>query len=156
MIEYVQGDLLAARTEALVNTVNTVGVMGAGLASQFKQRFPSNYAAYAIACRAGVVQPGRMFVCQTDSFNAARLLPRWIINFPTKRHWQDASRIEDIRAGLVALIDEIHEREIRSIAVPQLGCGYGGLSWKAVRPLIEAALAPLNVRVLVYGPGGPT
>ena len=95
MIRDAHGDLLSADVDALVNTVNTVGVMGKGIALQFKKRFPGNFKAYAAACKAGDVETGRMFV-----FDAGQLVrPRWIINFPTKRHWKSNSRIEDIDAG---------------------------------------------------------
>jgi O-acetyl-ADP-ribose deacetylase (regulator of RNase III) len=151
MIEPAQGNILEADAEALVNTVNCVGVMGKGIALQFKQAFPANFTAYEKACRAGEVQPGRMFVTSTD-----RLVnPRYIINFPTKRHWRGASRIEDIEQGLAALVHEIRSRGIRSVAIPPLGCGNGGLEWGRVRPLIEQALANITtVHVLLYEPAG--
>lgn len=143
------GNLLDANVEALVNTVNTVGVMGKGLALQFKRRFPSNFEVYAEACRRGEVQVGRMLVVET----AERTGPRFIINFPTKKHWRDPSRLEYVRAGLVALVSEVRTRGIRSIAVPPLGCGNGGLAWADVRPLIESALRTLpEVRVLLFSP----
>lgn len=144
------GNLLDADVEALVNTVNTVGVMGKGLALQFKRCFPSNYEVYLRACRRGEVQVGRMLVVET----APRTGPRFIINFPTKKHWRDPSRLEYVRAGLGALIREVRARGIRSIAVPPLGCGNGGLAWSEVRPLIDRAMIELpGVRVLVFSPG---
>ncbi len=136
MIRFKTGDLLAEDAEALVNTVNCVGVMGRGLALQFRKAYPENFRAYARACELGHVRPGRMFVFETDRL--AR--PRYLVNFPTKRHWRNASRIEDIQAGLNDLAEVIRERSIRSIAVPPLGCGLGGLSWSDVRPRIESAL----------------
>jgi O-acetyl-ADP-ribose deacetylase (regulator of RNase III) len=143
------GDLLSADVEALVNTVNTVGVMGKGLALQFKRRFPANFAIYAAACQRGEVEVGRMLIVET----ARTTTPRFIINFPTKKHWRDPSRLEYVRAGLVALVCEIRERGIRSIAIPPLGCGNGGLTWAAVRPLIDQALEKLTgVRALVFAP----
>lgn len=146
------GDLLSANAEALVNTVNTVGVMGKGLALQFKKRFPSNFEVYAGACKRGEVEIGRMFVVGT----AGHARPRYIINFPTKKHWRNPSRLEYVRAGLVALVHEIRERGIRSVAIPPLGCGNGGLDWADVRPLIERAMAELpGVRVLVFPPDAP-
>lgn len=149
MIEFTTGDILQADAEALVNTVNCVGVMGRGIALQFKNRFPENFKAYAAACASEAVQPGRMFVHETRSLTN----PRFVINFPTKRHWKGKSRIEDIESGLKALVDEIRERDIRSIAIPPLGAGLGGLDWADVRPLIVAAMAPLeDVRVLVFEP----
>jgi O-acetyl-ADP-ribose deacetylase (regulator of RNase III) len=149
MVEYRRGDILAADTEALVNTVNCVGVMGRGVALQFKNVYPANFRAYRGACDRGEVQPGRMFVFETGS--AAN--PKFIINFPTKRHWRSASRMDDIESGLHALMAEIRTRGIRSIAVPPLGSGLGRLRWEDVRPRIEAALAELgDVRVIIYEP----
>ncbi len=150
MIRFVQGDILQAESEALVNTVNCVGVMGRGIALQFKNVFPANFKAYETACQRGEVQPGRMFVFETGVLT----LPRYIINFPTKRHWRGKSRIEDIQTGLAALAEEIRERNIQSIAIPALGSGLGGLDWNEVRPLIERALAALpETEVLVFEPG---
>jgi O-acetyl-ADP-ribose deacetylase (regulator of RNase III) len=149
MIEIASGDILKSEAEALVNTVNCVGVMGRGLALQFKSAYPANFQAYAAACKRGEVQPGRMFVYETGQSTA----PRFIINFPTKRHWRDKSRMEDIEAGLAALAEEVGSREIRSLAVPPLGSGLGGLEWDEVRLRIEAALRPLvDVRVMLYAP----
>lgn len=151
MIELRNGDILKADVEALVNTVNCVGIMGRGIALQFKDTFPANFKAYAAACSREEIQPGRMFVYETGFLGN----PRFIINFPTKRHWRGKSRIEDIEAGLRALAEEIRRRGIRSIAVPPLGAGLGGLLWRDVRPRIESALGSLeNVRVLVFEPGG--
>lgn len=149
MIEVGSGDLLDADVEALVNTVNTVGVMGKGLALQFKRRFPANFSAYAAACKRGEVVVGRMLVVETN----VPIGPRSIINFPTKKHWRDPSQLEYVRAGLDALVEEIRARSIRSIAVPALGCGNGGLAWSDVEPLIERAMAELSdVRVVVFAP----
>lgn len=149
MIEFTRGNILAADAEALVNTVNCVGVMGRGIALQFKQAFPANFKAYAAACAADMVQPGRMFVFERHALGN----PRYIINFPTKRHWRGNSRIEDIRSGLSALAGEIIARNIRSIAIPPLGSGLGGLAWDEVRPLVVEAIGSLpNLRVIVYEP----
>lgn len=151
MIEHVIGNLLEADAEAFVNTVNTVGVMGKGIALQFRQAFPENYAIYRSACDRGEVQPGQMLVVSTGQLAN----PRYIINFPTKRHWKGKSRMEDIEAGLPALIAAVQEHGVRSIAVPPLGCGNGGLDWNDVRPRIEAAFAALpEVHVLLYAPAG--
>ena len=152
MIELRRGDLFAADAEALVNPVNCVGVMGRGLALAFRERFPDNFAAYAAACRRGAVVPGEMFVGATG-----RERPRLIVNFPTKRHWRDASRMEDLVRGLESLAELVRTRDLRSIALPALGCGLGGLDWSEVRPRIEAAFAPLEgVRVFLHEPGeGP-
>ena len=151
MIEYTSGDILQCEADALVNTVNCVGVMGRGIALQFKNVYPENFKAYEAACKREAVQPGRMFVFETGQLT----LPRFIINFPTKRHWRGKSRIEDIDAGLVDLVNVIRDKGIRSIAIPPLGAGLGGLDWNEVRPRIEHALAELaEVRVLVFEPKG--
>jgi O-acetyl-ADP-ribose deacetylase (regulator of RNase III) len=151
MIEFKQGNLLEENAEALVNTVNCVGVMGKGIALQFKQAFPENFRQYEKACRADEVQPGRMFTFATGSL----FYPRYIINFPTKRHWRGKSKIEDIKSGLKALVAEVQELGISSIAIPPLGCGNGGLDWAKVKPLIEAAFAELpEVKVIVFEPTG--
>jgi O-acetyl-ADP-ribose deacetylase (regulator of RNase III) len=151
MVKLIEGNLLEAGTEALVNTVNTVGVMGKGIALQFKRAFPENYAFYRSACDRGEVQPGRMLVYETGWMSP----PRYIVNFPTKRDWRSPSRMEDIVAGLAALAEEIMARGIRSIAIPPLGCGNGGLDWSQVRPRIEHALAGLqDVEIRLYGPAG--
>ncbi len=151
MIEFKQGNLLEENTEALVNTVNCVGVMGKGIALQFKQAYPENFRQYEKACKAGEVQPGRMFIFATDRlFN-----PKYIINFPTKRHWKGKSKIEDIQHGLVALVQQVQQLGITSIAIPPLGCGNGGLNWADVKPLIESAFAQLSdVRVIIFEPAG--
>ena len=150
MIEYKTGDILAEEVEALVNTVNCVGVMGRGIALQFKRAFPKNFAAYAARCKHGDMRPGRVFVFETDE-----LTHRYIINFPTKRHWRGKSRIADIESGLQSLVEEIRARNIRSIAIPPLGSGLGGLDWPAVRDRIRAALEKLDdVKIVVFEPGG--
>ena len=151
MIRFTTGDILAEDAEALVNTVNCVGVMGRGIALQFKKAFPENFRVYADACARGEVQPGRMFVFETGALTN----PLYIINFPTKRHWRGNSRIEDIQAGLQDLATVIRERGIRSIAVPPLGSGLGGLEWSDVRPRIEKALHGFNdLDVVVFEPRG--
>lgn len=151
MIEYRIGDILNADAEALVNTVNCVGIMGRGIALQFKNAYPENFKAYAAACRREEVRPGRMFVFETGTLTN----PKYIINFPTKRHWRGKSRMEDIEAGLAALVHEVRVREIRSIAIPPLGSGLGGLDWPDVRERIEAALRGFNdVDMIVFEPSG--
>ena len=148
VIEYTKGDILEADAEALVNTVNCVGVMGRGIALQFKHAYPANFKEYAAACKRGDVQPGRMLVHDTG-----QLQPRWIVNFPTKRHWRGRSQLADIRSGMDALVDEIRTRDIRSIALPPLGSGLGGLDWPIVRGVIEDALAAVpDVQVLLFEP----
>jgi len=151
MIEITKGNLLKAEAEALVNTVNCVGYMGKGIALQFKQAFPDNFIAYQKACKAKQVEPGKMFIYKTGQmFN-----PKYIINFPTKRHWRGKSKLEDIRSGLAALVGDVKRLGIHSIAVPPLGCGLGGLKWQTVRKEIEKAFARApEVRVLLYAPMG--
>ncbi len=151
MIEYAEGNLLKANAEALVNTVNTVGVMGKGIALQFKRAFPDNFRQYEQACHKNQVELGRMFTVSTGNL----LNPRYIINFPTKRHWKGKSRLEDIEHGLQSLIEEIRRLGIQSIAIPPLGCGNGGLEWSQVKPSIEEAFVEVpNVRVLLFEPQG--
>ncbi len=149
MIQFVTGNLLDAKVDALVNTVNTVGVMGKGLALQFKAAYPANNKAYEAACKRGEVQIGKMFV-----FDVGGLVsPRYIINFPTKRHWRSPSQLAYVELGLAALASVIRERKIRSIAVPPLGAGLGGLAWPKVRNLIQRILEPLTAtEVLVFEP----
>ena len=151
MIERKTGDILAENAEALVNTVNCVGVMGRGIALQFKRAFPENFKAYAKACKHGEVRPGRMFVFETGHLSN----PRYVINFPTKRHWRGKSRIEDIDAGLSSLAQEIKVRNIKTIAVPPLGSGLGGLEWSRVRPRIEESLRGIpDLKIVLFEPGG--
>ncbi len=150
MIEFRRNNLLAADAEALVNSVNTVGVMGKGVALQFKKKFPGNFKEYERACKRGEVEVGKMFTVELDSLTN----PRYVINFPTKKHWRGSSRLEYVEQGLDALVSEIHRLNLRSIAIPPLGCGNGGLSWeREVRPLIEEALARVpEVKAYVYEP----
>lgn len=151
MIVEGHGNLLTAEAEALVNTVNTVGVMGKGIALQFKRAFPGNYRAYQAACARGEVRLGQMHVFDTGRIGRGR----FIINFPTKGHWRSRSRRADIASGLEALVEVVRERGISSIAIPALGCGNGGLAWDTVRPMIEAAVAKMpGVTALVYPPEG--
>ena len=151
VIDFVKGDIIKADAEALVNSVNCVGIMGRGIALQFRSAFPDNYKAYAAACDRGDVQPGRMFVFETHSLTN----PKYIINFPTKRHWRGKSRIEDITTGLDDLVAEIQNRGIRSVAIPPLGSGLGGLDWNLVEPLVTLALSRIpEVQVLVHEPSG--
>ena len=149
MIRYSNGDMFSDDCEALVNTVNCVGIMGRGVALQFKNRFPSNFKAYAAACRAGEVHCGRMFVFGTEEL----LNPKWIVNFPTKCHWRNKSRLEDIAEGLDDLADVVERLGVKSISMPPLGCGLGGLEWRIVKPLIERKLAKLaGCSVIVHEP----
>jgi O-acetyl-ADP-ribose deacetylase (regulator of RNase III) len=150
MISFTQGNLLEAKAEALVNTVNTVGVMGKGIALMFKEAFPENYRLYKAACDAKSVKVGHVFATERRDFVSG---PKWIINFPTKAHWRAPSRIEWIRDGLADLRRFIEDHSIRSVALPPLGSGNGGLDWQEVRPLIVEALEALqDVAITVYEP----
>lgn len=151
MIEYKKGNIFETDAEAIVNTVNCVGIMGRGIALQFKKRFPQNYKFYEAACKKQEVRPGKMLV-----FNTGEIVnPRFIINFPTKRHWRGNSRIEDIESGLAALKDVIVQNGIKSVALPPLGCGLGGLEWNIVKAKMEAILQDLeDVRICVFEPSG--
>nr|WKF57740.1 hypothetical protein HUO10_002233 [Paraburkholderia busanensis] len=148
MITYTQGNLLEARADAPVNTVNTVGVMGKGIALMFKERFAENFRRYAIACKAGEVHTGKMFVTEVDELDG----PRWIVNFPTKQHWRAPSRLEWVVDGLKDLRRFLIENNVRSIAIPALGAGNGGLNWDDVRTEIEAALHDMDTEILVFEP----
>lgn len=148
-MRFTTGNLLAAEAEALVNTVNTVGVMGKGIALMFKEQYPENFRRYADACEAGEVETGKVMVTERSDMYG----PRWIVNFPTKKHWRHPSKLEWIRDGLRDLRKFIEENGVRSIALPPLGAGNGGLEWPVVRALIEAELGGLNdVDVLVFEP----
>lgn len=151
MLTYIIGDILRVESEAIINTVNCVGVMGRGIALQFKNAYPENFKAYAKACKAKEVQPGKMFVTETGQLSN----PRFIINFPTKRHWRAASRMEDIDSGLSDLVRVVRELKIKSLSIPPLDSGLGGLDWSNVRPRIEATFASLDdVQVTIFEPAG--
>ena len=159
MITYTQGNLLEADTQALVNTVNTVGVMGKGIALMFKQQFPENFKRYAKACKSGDMQVGKMFVVAIDApsiqHSQPQLKQRWIVNFPTKQHWRAKSQIEWIQAGLQDLRQWLIDNRIESIAIPALGAGNGGLPWQQVKPLIEQTLGDLpNIDIQIFEPSG--
>lgn len=148
MIEYKNGDILREDVEAIVNTVNCVGIMGRGLALQFKNKFPQNFKEYQLACTNKEVQLGKMFVHQTGQL----INPKYIINFPTKGHWKQNSKIEDISNGLDDLITIIEKYSIKSIAIPPLGSGLGGLDWNQVKKLIEEKLKNVNCTVILFEP----
>jgi O-acetyl-ADP-ribose deacetylase (regulator of RNase III) len=149
VIHFKHGDLFAATVEALVNPVNTVGRSGKGLALEFHRRFPENSVAYERACATGELDVGRVLVVDRGVLQE----PRWIINFPTKKHWRNPSTLEYIESGLLALVNVILEHQIRSVAIPALGCGLGGLDWIDVRPRIQEALEPLlHVEAWVFEP----
>lgn len=142
MIKFTQGNVFTAPADILVNPVNCVGVMGAGLALAFKQSYPAMFRAFQRACSAGDVRPGHLHVWHSP----------WIINFPTKRHWRDPSRYEDIAAGLDALQTYLTPLGKVTVALPALGCGRGGLDWTHVRGLIQTKLQDLPATILVYAP----
>ena len=149
MIEVMQGNLLQAKVAALVNTVNTAGVMGKGVALQFKHAYPENYKAYVQACKREEIQVGQVLIVDLGLLST----PRYIINFPTKKHWRNPSKLEYIKEGLMDLVEQVQKLSIESLAIPPLGAGNGGLDWTEVRPLILQAFAPLpEVRVLLYEP----
>lgn len=151
MITEAEGNLLDAPVDALVNTVNTVGVMGKGIALQFKRAYPAMFKDYAAAAKRGDLSMGRMHVWHTDQLDG----PTVIINFPTKQHWRSGSRIQDIEAGLDDLVQVIRREGITSIAIPPLGCGHGGLAWTEVEPVIREKLGDLDeVDVRIYPPAG--
>lgn len=151
MIRYTQGDILKAQADALVNTVNCVGISGRGVALQFKKAFPDNFKAYENVCKKGDLSPGEVFVYERSALDR----PRYIINFPTKRHWRGKSRVQDIRNGMDALRDAILRYEIESIAMPALGSGLGGLEWTTVKDIIEEKLYDMStVDIFVYQPNG--
>lgn len=152
-IEYKTGDMFDEPTEAIVNTVNCVGVMGKGVALEFKRRWPENFRAYKRLCDAGDFSPGKMFVFENGGL-VGDGHHRYLINFPTKQHWRAQSKIEFIEKGLDDFVTQIQRLGIKSVALPPLGCGNGGLNWSEVRPLIERKLAPLSeVRFVVFAPG---
>ena len=149
MIKYITGNLLEADAEALVNTVNTVGLMGKGIALMFKERFEKNMEEYAQACKDKKVQTGKMFITVTGELMG----PKWVINFPTKRHWRHPSKLEWITEGLDDLKAFIIHNHVKSIAIPPLGSGNGGLDWSVVKQEIEEHLHDLkDVEILVYEP----
>ncbi|HMQ62723.1 MAG TPA: macro domain-containing protein [Flavilitoribacter sp.] len=150
MFHYTKGDILKANVEAIVNTVNTVGVMGKGIALAFKKQFPENFKVYRNAFEGGNLEVGKMLAFETGESH-----PKVIINFPTKKHWRNPSEYEYIASGLKDLVHVIEDYKIKSIAIPPLGCGNGGLDWEKVKPMILDTLGPLseNVEIHLYEPG---
>jgi len=147
VIEYRKGDIFQSGAFALVNPVNCVGVMGAGLALEFKKRFPANFVAYKGHCDRRAMRMGVIFPALTGLD-----MPRWIFNVPTKHHWKDASSLAGVESGIVALARLVSDMSIPSVAIPALGCGLGGLVWSDVRPLIDREFAASEARVIVYEP----
>ncbi len=149
MLHFITGDLLQSNAEAFVNTVNTVGVMGKGIALQFKENFPANNKAYIDACKQKLLAPGKLLMITDRSIHYG--LKR-IINFPTKVHWKAPSKYEYIEEGLTSLRNLILDNNIKSIAIPPLGCGNGGLDWGLVKPMIMLHLGDLDAEIQVYEP----
>lgn len=150
MLHFKKGNLLEDKSEALVNTVNCVGVMGKGIALQFKQAYPDVFKEYEKQCKLGNVNIGKMLVVPTNSFFETK----YIINFPTKRHWKEKSKMSYIEEGLKDLIKVVDDFGIKSIAIPPLGCGNGGLEWSKVRSLIQKVFGDTSIEVYVYEPAG--
>lgn len=144
-VRVVQGDLFESEAQALVNTVNTVGVMGKGIALGFKKRFPEMYVDYVARCERGEVKLGKPYIWKP-------LMPPWVINFPTKGHWRAQSRLADIERGLEYLREHIAEWGVESLAVPPLGCGEGGLEWRIVGPVLFERLSELGIPIVLYAP----
>lgn len=149
MIVYKQGNLLDDEAEALVNTVNLVGVMGKGIALAFKQAFPHNFEVYRKACASGALDIGAVLPVKDNNL---LLGERLIINLPTKKHWRQPSEYSYIAMGLTALVNYLSAQPVKSLAMPALGCGNGGLDWQVVRLMIEKQLSPLEMRIHVYEP----
>ena len=155
-IEYKNGDMFEEPTEAIVNTVNCVGVMGKGVALEFKRRWPENFKAYKKLCDENKISPGRMFVFENNDFLGDGK-HRYLINFPTKQHWRAKSKIEYVQDGLKDFVCQVRALGIQSVALPPLGCGNGGLNWSEVRPLIEQSLSELpEVKFVVFAPVADT
>lgn len=143
MITYTTGDIFTSKAQVLVNPVNTVGVMGKGLAKQFKMRYPAMFENYKTTCNNDLLTVGKLHIFHADD--------KWILNFPTKTHWRGKSKVETIEAGLKQFVEIYIDEQIQSIAFPMLGCGLGGLDWKSqVKPLMEYYLNPLDITVKIY------
>lgn len=147
-MKFKTGNIFDSDAEALVNTVNTIGVMGKGVALQFIERFPTNFKLYAAACKKEEVEIGKMFITATNSL----LNPKWIINSPTKQHWIHKSSYSFIELGLDDLVGQIENLDIKSIAIPALGAGLGGLDWDTVKTIIENTLHDLNIDITIFEP----
>jgi O-acetyl-ADP-ribose deacetylase (regulator of RNase III) len=151
-VSFVAGDIFDSKAESIVNAVNCVGVMGKGIALRFKNKYKDNFHVYQQACADGTLIPGKVLVVPTGT----QCNPKYIINFPTKKHWRGKSKIEYIRAGLDSLVSEMNRLSIESVAIPAIGCGHGGLDWRDVRPLIENVFVKFpGLSAVVFEPGGP-
>lgn len=146
-ITYKQGNLFDSRMQTLTNTVNTVGVMGAGIAKQFKARFPTMFQDYKERCKNKLVEMGKPYLWKPSATDGV-----WVLNFPTKQHWRAASKMEWIEQGLEYLVEHYKDWNIQSLAIPALGCSLGGLSWHEVKPVMERYLSKLAVPVEIYEP----
>ena len=144
MIRWVEGDIFGSKAQTLVNPVNTVGVMGKGLALAFKKRYPDLNRQYQVECETGGFDVGQLWLYKAED--------RWILNFPTKQHWRSKAQVDYVEVGLRTFVETYADLGIRSIAFPKLGCGLGGLDWEyEVKPLMERYLADLPIEVEVYG-----
>jgi O-acetyl-ADP-ribose deacetylase (regulator of RNase III) len=142
MLLYHRTSLLESTAQTVVNTVNCVGVMGKGLAAEFKKKFPDMFKTYKSICESGLLEPGKLWLRKADE--------QWILNFPTKLHWRNPSKLEWIESGLHKFTQEYDQRGITDIAFPRLGCGNGGLDWEEVRPMMEHYLSKLPIRVYIH------
>ncbi|WPU94692.1 macro domain-containing protein [Mucilaginibacter sabulilitoris] len=149
MLRFTKGNLLDSGAEALVNTVNTMGVMGKGIALQFKKAFPLNYQLYREACQRGELETGQLLVVKDTNLLTGE---KTIINFPTKKDWKHPSKNEYIASGLIALRVFLEKSKLKSIALPALGCGNGGLDWQVVKPMLTGMLSDLQIEIIVYEP----
>jgi len=143
-IKIVSGDLFKSKAQTLINPVNCVGIMGRGVALKFKNKYPEMFEDYVIKCNSGELQIGKPYIYTKQT--------PWVINFPTKNHWRDPSRLRFIKSGLVYLVDHIKEWGVESLASPALGCGLGGLDWGAVSLIMDEELGELWIPVEVYAP----
>lgn len=142
-IKYVNDDLFESQAKVLVNTVNTVGVMGKGIAKEFKRQYPKMFEEYLRKCANGSLDIGKLWLHETSH--------KWILNFPTKEHWRSKSKVEHIKAGLEEFVKIYTSERIESIAFPMLGCGNGGLDWEnQVKPLMEEYLEPLPIDIYIH------
>lgn len=142
VIKYLEGDIFTSPAQVIVNTVNTVGVMGKGIALSFKKAYPEMYKAYREACEDNTFHMGKLMLW--------REIDHWILLFPTKENWRNPSKLEYIEQGLKKFVENYMKMSINSIAFPRLGCGNGGLNWQEVKPLMEMYLKPLPIDVYIY------